>query len=58
MAKSISCADVGADCNWSATEETEEKLMEQVAEHAKQEHPELEITPELVAKVKSHIKEV
>ena len=58
MAKSLSCADVGADCNWSATAETEEKLMEQVAEHAKQDHPDLEITPELVAKVKAHIKEV
>jgi predicted small metal-binding protein len=38
MTKSISCADVGADCNWSATAETEEELMKKVAEHAKEEH--------------------
>jgi predicted small metal-binding protein len=58
MAKSISCADAGADCNWSATAETEEELMGKVADHVKEEHKELEVTPELVEKVKSLIKEV
>jgi len=58
MTKSISCADAGADCTWSATAETEEELLQKVAEHAKAEHKDLEITPELVAKIKSIIKEV
>ena len=58
MAKSISCADVGADCSWSASADTEEQLMEKVAQHAKEGHPELEITPEQVEKIKSHIKEI
>ncbi len=58
MTKSISCADTGADCNWSATAETEEELMKKVAEHAKEEHEGMEVTPELVAKIKSHIKEI
>ena len=58
MAKSISCADVGADCTWSATAESEEDLMNKVAQHAKDEHQGLEITPELVEKIKSHIKEI
>ncbi len=58
MAKSISSADVGADCSWSASSETEEQLMEKVAQHAKEGHPGLEITPELIAKIKSHIKDV
>ena len=58
MTKSISCADSGADCNWSATAETEEQLMQKIEEHAKAEHKDLEITPELVAKIKSIIKEV
>ena len=57
MAKSISCADAGADCSWSATAETEEELMGKVADHVKEEHKELEVTPELVEKVKSLIKE-
>ena len=58
MAKSISCADAGADCSWSATAETEEELMEKVGQHVKEDHQELEVTPELVAKVKSLIKEI
>jgi len=58
MAKSISCADVGADCSWSASAETEEELMKKVADHAKKDHPGLEITPEHVSKIKSHIKEI
>ncbi len=58
MTKSLSCADVGADCNWSATAETEEELMKKVAEHAKEEHEGMEITPELVDKIKSNIKEI
>jgi len=58
MTKSISCADAGSDCGWSATAETEQELMEKVAEHAKVEHKDLEVNPELVAKIKSLIKEV
>ena len=58
MTKSISCSDAGYDCGWSATAETEEELMNKVAEHAKAEHKDLEITPEVVAKIKSAIKEI
>ena len=58
MTKSISCADVGANCNWSTTGETEEELMKKVAEHAKEEHKGMEVTPELVEKIKSKIKEI
>jgi predicted small metal-binding protein len=58
MTKSISCADAGKDCGWSATAETEEELMNKVAEHAKAEHKDMEITPEVVAKIKSIIKEI
>ena len=58
MTKSISCADAGANCSWSTTADTEEELMNKVAQHAKEDHPELEVTPELVAKIKSLIKEI
>ncbi len=58
MTKSISCKDAGADCGWSATAETEEELMSKVQEHVKADHKELEINDELVAKVKSLIKEI
>ena len=58
MTKSISCADTGANCSWSTTAETEEEIMNKVAQHAKEDHPDLEVTPELVAKIKSIIKEI
>ena len=58
MTKSISCADTGADCSWSVTAETEEEIMSKVAQHAKEKHEDMEVTPELVAKIKSHIKEI
>ena len=58
MSKSISCADVGAECGWSATAETEEDLLAKCEAHAKEEHQGMEITPELVAKIKSHIKDI
>ena len=58
MAKSISCADAGSECTWSTTANTEEELMDEVAQHVKAEHPDLEITPEQIEKIKSIIKEV
>ena len=58
MTKSISCADVGAECGWSTTAETEEELLANCQKHAQAEHKDLIITPELVAKIKSHIKEI
>jgi predicted small metal-binding protein len=58
MTKSLRCADTGADCSWSITAETEEELMKKVAEHAKNEHEGMDVTPELIAKIKSHIKEI
>jgi len=58
MTKSISCADAGANCSWSTTAETDEEIMNRVAQHAKEDHPDLEVTPELVAKIKSLIKEI
>ncbi len=58
MTKSINCADVGAECGWSTTAETEEEILQKCAEHAKEEHKGMEVTPDLVAKIKSHIKEI
>jgi predicted small metal-binding protein len=57
VTKSIKCSDVGVDCDWSATAKTEEELMKKIEEHAKI-HGYNDIPKELVAKVKSSIKEV
>ncbi len=58
MTKSISCSDTGSNCGWSVTAETEEDLMKKVAQHAKEHHKDMEITPEVIAKIKSIIKEI
>lgn len=38
MTKSLSCADAGKDCGWSATAQTEEEWMEKATEHVKESH--------------------
>jgi predicted small metal-binding protein len=38
MAKTVSCRDVGADCDFVARGNSEEEIMSQVAEHARTEH--------------------
>jgi predicted small metal-binding protein len=58
MAKSISCRDVGVDCDFQATGETMEDVMQQCANHAKSAHGLDEIPPELAEKVQSAIREV
>lgn len=58
MTKSISCEDAGKDCGWSATAETEDELMQKVAEHVQADHKDLELNEENIAKVKSLIKDI
>ncbi len=57
MVKTYTCRDVGVDCDWSASSETEEGLMGIIAEHAKNVHGMTEIAPELLAQVKAAIKD-
>ncbi len=57
MAKTISCRDVGPDCDFTARAETEEALMEKVAEHASTVHGIKEVPPEILALVKGAIKD-
>lgn len=58
MSKRISCADVGLDCDFAALADTEEELLELVAEHAERVHGIEEITPELMAKVRGAMEHV
>ena len=57
MVKTYACRDVGVDCDWSASHETEEGLIELITEHAKVAHADIEITPELWAQVKAAFKD-
>lgn len=57
MTKVIRCRDVGFDCEKVIRAPTEEEALQQAAEHAKAEHGVQDVTPEIVAKVKSVMRE-
>ena len=58
MAKQLACGDVVPGCTYVAKANTEGELMQQVAKHAASAHGVTEITPELLAKVQSAVREV
>lgn len=53
MAKVVHCREVGFDCDGVVRAETEEEALQQVAEHAQVAHGLEHVSPEVVAKVKS-----
>ena len=57
MPKKVHCKDLGFDCEGTVTGETEEEVLEKVATHAKEAHNLTEISDEVVAKVRSVMKE-
>ena len=57
MAKVLHCRDVGFDCEGVVRAETEEEVLQQVAEHAKKAHGLQDLTDDIVEKVKSLIKD-
>lgn len=56
MTKEVRCRDVGVDCDWVVTGETEEEIMKKAAEHAEKAHGMKEIPPELVQRVREAIR--
>ncbi len=57
MEKRIACNDVVPGCTFTATAATEEALVKKVATHASQDHGVTDVTAELLAKVKSAIRD-
>ncbi|MCB0488225.1 MAG: DUF1059 domain-containing protein [Cyclobacteriaceae bacterium] len=57
MEKVIRCRDVGFDCDGVIKAKTEEEALAKATEHAKTSHGVREVTPEMVKKIKSVIKE-
>jgi predicted small metal-binding protein len=57
MAKTVSCRDVGMDCDFVARGETNEDIMRQAAEHARIAHHMNEIPAEVADKVRSAIRD-
>lgn len=58
MEKVIRCRDVGFDCNGVIKAKTEEEALKLAAEHAKTVHGLKKVTPEVVDKIKSVMREV
>ena len=57
MEKVIHCRDVGFDCNGVIRAKTETEALTLAAEHARKVHNVTEITPQIVEKIKSVMKE-
>ena len=57
MAKSISCKDVGMDCDFTAHAETMEELMQAAAAHAKEAHGLDAIPAELMPMVHAAVRD-
>ncbi len=57
MPKTYTCRDVGVDCDWKTSAETEDEIMAAIREHAAQVHPTIELTPPLVEAVRRAIKD-
>ena len=57
MSKTYTCRDVGVDCDWKTSAETEDEVMATIRQHAAQVHPAVELTPELVDLVRGAIKD-
>lgn len=57
MTKVIRCRDVGFNCDGVIKAPTEQEALSMAAEHAKTAHGVKEVTPEIVKKIKSVMKE-
>ena len=58
MNKSLSCRDVGVDCDFVACGKTEEEVMQQASEHGRKDHHMNEIPKDLQDKARSAICDV
>ena len=57
MKKVIHCRDVGYDCNGVIRANNEEEALQQAAQHAREVHGLAEVSPEILEKIKSVMKE-
>ena len=58
MAKQLACDDLMKGCKFVAKAPNEQELLKQVATHAAKAHNIKDISPELLAKVRSAMKDV
>ena len=57
MPKTLTCRDVGMDCDFVATGETESEVMAKAAEHARTDHGFEEIPPDVAQRAQASIRD-
>jgi predicted small metal-binding protein len=57
MAKTVSCRDVGSECDFVAKGNNEEEIMSQVTEHARKEHNMSEIPSDVRDRLRAAIRD-
>ena len=58
MKKSLSCRDVGSECDFTICAKTEDEVFEKAKKHAKEVHNMTEIPKDLYDKARSAIRDV
>lgn len=57
MSKVLNCRDVGFDCEGVIRADSEDEVMRQAAEHARDAHGLDQITPEVAEQIRSQIRD-
>ncbi len=57
MSKAYTCRDIGLECEWSVSAETEGELLLLIGEHMAQVHEINDTPPDLVVQVRTAIKD-
>jgi predicted small metal-binding protein len=57
MGKVLECKDVGVDCDFVVRGKDEAEILRKAAEHAKGCHQNVQMTPQVQAKIRAAIKE-
>lgn len=58
MAKMLRCKDIGVDCGWETTAETEKEVLDRAAKHAAEKHDIKTMSKEMIDKAKAAIRTV
>lgn len=53
--KSFACKDVGVGCDYKATGQSDDEVINQASEHAKEKHGIKDMTQDMLAKIKNAI---
>jgi len=57
MAKELSCREMGVDCDFVARGKTVDEVLQQAAEHGRKAHNMQQLSPEIVAKARTLIRD-